>query len=246
MLITTGDPPKEDPCAKEATPEGLLAAWQRDGFTALINIEGFSSPIFTLVVGPEEVDFTVHASFLSISPVFKCMCHGLFKESEDRLIELPEDKPPVIRAIISYLYSGSFLDFGTMESGGGSANAQDQLSDMYITADKYQMLDLKKLVVEKLEDVTDVEERPEEFLLTAQKIYAGISEEECPYRNFFHTTAQQLPMPSSMSKPLCQRWCDCLHSGGLLAIDLTVALTNMYNCCIKTLREDAGDADDSE
>ncbi|KAI4175584.1 MAG: hypothetical protein LQ343_001575 [Gyalolechia ehrenbergii] len=199
---------------------------------------GFDSAVFTITVGHEKHRFTAHATYLSQSPVLDRMCHGHFKESNDSLIDLPDDEPTVIKALIQYLYSGNFLDFGTMESGHGSAGANDQLSDIYVTAEKYQMLDLKDLVVEKLKAVTDVEDRPVEFLTTAQKIYGNVPEERPDvYREYFKKCATQLPKPGSMSKPVYAVWLESLSYGGPLAVDLTIALANMYNEALQDLAD---------
>ncbi|KAL9029360.1 MAG: hypothetical protein Q9196_002386 [Gyalolechia fulgens] len=207
---------------------------------------GFDSAVFTITVGSEKHRFTAHATYLSQSPVLDRMCHGNFRESHDSLIDLPDDDPPVIKALIQYLYSGNFLDFGTMESGNGSAGAADQLSDIYIAAEKYQMLDLKELVVEKLNAVTDVEERPAEFLTAAQKIYCNVPEERPDaYRDFFKKWATQLPKPGSMSKPVYAAWLESLSCGGPLAIDLTIALANMYNETLQALTDSSVEDKDS-
>ncbi|KAL8712376.1 MAG: hypothetical protein Q9225_006953, partial [Loekoesia sp. 1 TL-2023] len=206
-------------------PPNAVAAWQRGKVTALIDAEGFVSTVFTVIAGAEKQRFTAHAAYLSQSPVLERMCYGRFKESQESRIELPDDDPVVIKAIIQYLYSGDFLDFGTIESGGGSAGAADQLSDIYITAEKYQLLDLKSLVIEKLRTVTDVEERPVEFLTTAQKIYADIPEERPDvYRDFFIEMATDIPRPKIMSKPLHQAWLETLSYGGILAVDLATSM----------------------
>ena len=135
----------------------LKAAWEYEGITSMINGEyvtsqlvwttysrltvcsGFDSQIFTLTVGPEEKVYTAHATYLCQSPVLEKMCHGQFQESQTFEIRLPEDEPQAIRALILYLYTGRFLDYGTRESGNGSAGAAAQLAELYATADKYQL-----------------------------------------------------------------------------------------------------------
>lgn len=91
---------------------------------------GFDSPVFTIIVGPEKTRFNAHTAYLSQSPVLDRMCNGNFKESHDFHINLPFDDPPVIHAMLQYLYSGKFLDFGTVESGHGFSGAADQLADI--------------------------------------------------------------------------------------------------------------------
>ncbi|KAL8922447.1 MAG: hypothetical protein Q9208_005169 [Pyrenodesmia sp. 3 TL-2023] len=210
-----------------------MGAWVRDGWTSIIRAEGYGSDSFTILVGPEQKSFRVHAAFLAQSPVFEISCYGKFKESHEQRIELPDDDPEVASAIIQYLYSGNVLDFGTADEEDGSAKAADQLAELYIAAEKYQLEDLKSLVVQKLERVTDVEQSPLEFLNTAQKIYSSIAEEENVYRLFFGASASLLPRPTRMGKRLREAFDGCLFQGGFLSMDLTAAMSASYEERIK-------------
>lgn len=86
-------------------------------------------------------------------------------------INLPEDEVEIIQATIQYFYTGDFWVFGstaTLETTEGIGKdaavkatgceklaAAENLATMYITADKYQIQDLKSLVVKKLAAVVD-------------------------------------------------------------------------------------------
>lgn len=233
----------------------MMGAWERDGWTSIIRAEyvpipsclgwlvklvtdhwtrGYGSDIFTILVGPEQKCFRAHAAFLAQSPIFEISCYGNFKESQEQRIELPDDDPDVAEAIIQYCYSGNILDFGTADEEEGSAKAANQLAELYIAAEKYQLEDLKCLAVQKLELVTDVEQSPLEFLNTAQKIYSSIAEEENVYRVFFGASASLLPRPSRMSKRLREAFDECLSQGGFLAMDLTAAVSASYEEGIET------------
>ncbi|KAL8646350.1 MAG: hypothetical protein Q9226_006898, partial [Calogaya cf. arnoldii] len=99
--------------------------------------------MFTLIVGPAGNSFTAHAAYLSQSPVFEKMCNGEFKKGQTSEIELPEDDPEVISALIQYLYSGNFVGFGSLGTGQGPKDVGSQLAALYVTADKYQLQKLK-------------------------------------------------------------------------------------------------------
>lgn len=166
------------------------------------------------------------------------MCYGNFKENAQQRIELPDDDPQVVAAITQYLYSGQITNFGATDeedaSDSNAAKASNQLGELYVAAEKYQLEDLKALVVQKLELVTDVEGSPLEFLSTAQKIYANTAETENVYRVFFNASAALLPALNCMSKRLRGVFDDCLSQGGFLAIDLAAAMSAGYEERIKS------------
>ena len=234
----------------------LKAAWEYEGITSMINGEyvtsqlvwttysrltvcsGFDSQIFTLTVGPEAKSFTAHAAFLSQSPVFEKMCSGEFQESHTCEIKLPEDDPEVIRAFIQYLYTGNFLDFGSMESGHGPKGAELQLARLYMTAEKYQMQNLKVLILGKLFCVLDPEQRPLDFLSIAGLMYDNIPDSDSGWRTLFKNCAIYLPKPSLMSKSIRTRFDNCLHRGGAQAVDMMEATWTLYDATIDFIRAD--------
>ncbi|KAL8803994.1 MAG: hypothetical protein Q9200_006000 [Gallowayella weberi] len=215
---TTNDPLNKEEATK---------AWEWNGSKALINgdhYSGFDSKIFTLIVGPEEKQFTAHASFLAQSPVFDRMCHGHFEESHTLQIRLPEDDPIVIKAIIQYLYSGSFHDFGTEEACGNTADAANELAEIYIVAEKYGLEDLKTLILEKLDEVTDVTWNIAEFLSVSRKIYACTSDSDDRYSKFFEVAMAEMPSLLDIVRYHLEVFQECVSSGGKLAVDMVTAI----------------------
>ncbi|KAL8686477.1 MAG: hypothetical protein Q9224_005436 [Gallowayella concinna] len=204
------------------------AAWNRSGAKALIDGDGFDSQIFTLIVGSEEKQFTVHVSYLAQSPVFDRMCHGHFEESHTLQIRLPEDDPKVMKAVIQYLYSGSFSNFGTEEACGNSADAANELAEIYSVAEKYGLQDLKTPIVEKLRKITNVTLKAGEFLSVAMKIYACTPDTDGPYRTFFKETAATMEPRSDLRKPDIEVLNEYISSGGSLAVDLVTAACDQY------------------
>ncbi|KAL8727674.1 MAG: hypothetical protein Q9166_005910 [cf. Caloplaca sp. 2 TL-2023] len=209
----------------------MRAAWEYGEVTSMIHGNGFDSQIFIfiVIVGSEEKAFTAHESFLSQSPVFEKMCHGQFQESHAFEIKLPEDDPKVMRAIIQYLYTGNFLDFGSMESGHGPKGAGSQLAALYVTAEKYQLQNLKNLVLAKLGSMIDLEVHPLDFLCIAELIYASIPDTDNLWRGFFKQYAGLMPKPRFMSKSVRCAFDVYIHEGGTQAVDMMDAICSDYD-----------------
>ncbi|KAI4251706.1 MAG: hypothetical protein LQ352_004694 [Teloschistes flavicans] len=212
--------------------DDTILAWQRAGFKATVPGDGFDSEIFTIVVGSEAKVYTVHAAFLSQSPVLKRMCHAGFQESQTRRISLPEEDTKVVRAMIQYLYGGDFCSFGTKEASPEETTepaddltqAADELAVIYIAADKYQLPDLKTLVVGKMTSHIDIQNRPIEFLQMSRRIYLHIPDSQEIFRTFFKETAMKLPKQGEMTQDLGNVFNECISDGGIMAIDLFAAL----------------------
>ncbi|KAL8803995.1 MAG: hypothetical protein Q9200_006001 [Gallowayella weberi] len=202
----------------------LKAAWEHSGVT------GFDSPIFTILTGPEEKIFSAHATYLYQSSVFRTACEEQIRVHDHTYgLKLPDTDPNVMAALLQYLYTGDFLDFGTMESGVGPAGAGAQLADMYSAAHDFELPNLKILVLKKLEVIIDAEERPDEFLSIMKAIYAKVDNAEEDYREFFRQCAVQLPKPTAMLREMRSLFSSCISSGGILAIDLVDAICMSYN-----------------
>ncbi|KAL8953811.1 MAG: hypothetical protein Q9222_000320 [Ikaeria aurantiellina] len=211
------------------------AAWEQIGITSMIYGDGFESRIFTLIVGSEEKAFTAHASYLSQWPVFDRICNGNFQESNTGRINLPDEDPHVVRALLQYLYTGNFLGYGTSESAGSHDTAASQLIDLYVTAEKYQLEYLKRLFLDKFKRCIDPYKRPVDFLHIAKVIYDKVPETDGPWRNFFLGQFQLLPKPCSMSTSLKEEFDDCLSGGGNLAVDLMAAVCLHYENQLKNI-----------
>ncbi|KAL8676404.1 MAG: hypothetical protein Q9186_007068 [Xanthomendoza sp. 1 TL-2023] len=226
----------EDSLITEAR-DNQSAASELEDTTLVSDEEGFASQIFTILVGPQEQKFTAHASFLSQSPVFDRMCHGRFEESRTFTIRLPEDDPKVIKAMIQYLYTGDFTNYELIDVAVGvtSAHAGFQLVDLYKVAEKYQLQQLKTLLLEKLGDIIDSARRPKHFLLIAKQMYTDLPDTDWACRAFIIIAAKWLPSPKLMSKEFRKSLDECISSGGSLAQDLFEAMVSQ---CEESLLEE--------
>ncbi|KAL8946868.1 MAG: hypothetical protein Q9183_007850, partial [Haloplaca sp. 2 TL-2023] len=106
------------------------------------------------------------------------------------------------------------------------------LADIYLVAEKWQLTDLKVLVVEKLLSITNIKRQPILFFNTAEKLYASIPDSDTAYRAFFRKTLSALfkvAGPDEMNEKVRNVFDDCVSGGGNLAIDTVRALCSGYN-----------------
>ncbi|KAL8865914.1 MAG: hypothetical protein Q9174_006615, partial [Haloplaca sp. 1 TL-2023] len=210
---------------------------------------GLKSRIFKVLVGPQGIAFTVHEAHLCQSPVLERMCHGDFIESKTLEINLPEDDPKVFDAVANYLYTGEMfqveinnepMEEGELRNGGTDfcdetavecTELTKLLADTYLVAEKWQLTDLKILVVEKLASVTNVKRQPILFFNTAEKLYASIPDLDTAYRAFFRKTLSGLlnrTRPDELNDDVRNAFDDCVAGGGNLAIDTVRALCSTH------------------
>ncbi|KAL8999020.1 MAG: hypothetical protein Q9169_002018 [Polycauliona sp. 2 TL-2023] len=213
---TTG-PKKKRKIAEADKPDEEAA--ELKGSTSMNEGDGFQSQIFTILVGTQQQKFTAHASFLSQSPVLERMCHGHFQESRTFVIRLPDDDSKVIRAVIQYLYTGDFQDFGTVDLSGDTLTALFSLAELY-----------------GLRAIIDVAKRPIEFIAAAKEIYGYIPYSDIEFRCFFKDACAGLLLPKDMPQVLREQYDDQISEGGDMALDMVAALCRKYNAEITKVK----------
>ena len=67
-----------------------------------------TSAIITICVGTEQRLFAGHEEILARSPYFRTACKGQFFESNSRRINLPDEQPEILSAVLEYLYKGDY------------------------------------------------------------------------------------------------------------------------------------------
>ena len=123
---------------------------------------------FTVLVGTEEVKFTVHQGPIEkVSGFFKAAFEGRFKEHTDGVIKLPTSNPATFNQFLSYAYSGwpKFFTLDPINRGTTDHNRQlkalppndqedrwMQLCELYVLADYLEALKLKNDIISKLFD----------------------------------------------------------------------------------------------
>lgn len=63
------------------------------------------SPIVTLVVGADHVEFHACESILCNLPFFRAAFKGGFREAAKKKIKMPEDEPAIVSSLIEFLYN---------------------------------------------------------------------------------------------------------------------------------------------
>lgn len=67
-----------------------------------------TSAIITICVGPDQRLFAGHEEVLCRSPYFEAACKGQFFENNARRINLPDEQPEILSAVLEYLYKGDY------------------------------------------------------------------------------------------------------------------------------------------
>lgn len=104
------------------------------------------NPIVTIYVGEERVKFHAHQDTLCQLQFFQAALLGRFKEAEEKVINMPEDDPSYISALIEFMYTGNYTytyDPAGVQLYDGSAFPVGDLTEgmfhvgIYATASKY-------------------------------------------------------------------------------------------------------------
>ncbi|KAK4897823.1 hypothetical protein LTR27_004595 [Elasticomyces elasticus] len=93
--------------------------------------------VFTVLVGPEEEKFMLHASIaIKHSKFFNAACNGGFKEAEDKIVRLPETAPATFRAYLQWAYSGGVVvvDEEELKADVEGQNCRWRLAMLYVLA----------------------------------------------------------------------------------------------------------------
>lgn len=120
------------------------------------------SPITTLYVGPERVQFHVHQDTLTKLPFFQAALLGQFIEASERAISMPDDDPSKITALIEFLYTGkytyAYVPTRSQPQEGSDAPVADLAEGLYhlgvyVVASKYDAPGLSGMAVDNFKSV---------------------------------------------------------------------------------------------
>lgn len=107
------------------------------------------APTITLLIGLKRVEFHVPQILLCTLPFFRAALLGEFKEAAEQKIEMPEDEPHHVSALIEFLYTGNYTYAYSPPAKDDSDAPPTDLAEgafhvgVYATAFKY---DCQKLV----------------------------------------------------------------------------------------------------
>ena len=129
----------------------------------------------------------VHQRVLAKSPVLARMTTGGFSESITKEIILPEDDEDAFGRIIEFLYDNEHdaFDFSSLNESESIA----KLANMFALADKYDLPNLQKTIITKLEDVKLMKKKPMTIFNTAYQIDQNSGDSYGFFRSFFAKNA---------------------------------------------------------
>ncbi|MCJ1429969.1 hypothetical protein MMC29_007884, partial [Sticta canariensis] len=176
------------------------------------------SDMYKIFVGPEKKLFQAHEAVLSRSPVFERMCSGTFKESVEKQIDLPDDDAIAFGCVLEFMYLGVFHG----DEKPDRVTKAALLADVYILADKYQLEDLKDLLICPLGAILETaseDECLECFFDAARKIYENNPDSDFLFPRFFKQTVTHMLNHSDQVPHLETHIRRCIYEGGKLAQD---------------------------
>ncbi|MCJ1273101.1 hypothetical protein MMC21_000890 [Puttea exsequens] len=200
-----------------------------------------TSPIVTLVVGPEARLFAAHESILAHSPFFAAICRGQFLESASKRINLPEELPEIFSSVLEYLYKGDYYprllqnkrrniwELEDAEAGSGCEStvyhaglSQMLLKDtmVYCTAERYGLDELKRLALRKQGLQSGIQ--CSTILASARYAYANTPETDSKLRAHYLALIIRSRATFKRSGTMQME----MEAGGLLFFDLFVAMCN--------------------
>ena len=89
-------------------PVGRLVVAAHSPSLPLTTSSTLTSPIITICVGSEQRLFAGHEDVLCRSTFFEAACRGQFYDNQARRINLPDESPEVLSAVLEYLYKGDY------------------------------------------------------------------------------------------------------------------------------------------
>lgn len=126
------------------------------------------TPGVTLTVGPDKTKFYANEEALCRLPFFKAALQGAFREAVEKTIDMPEDDPIAVAAMVEFLYTGryTYAYDSTDTAGLGNEPPGTFAEGMFqvavcTTASKYGCLQLKdgawKVFETVLQDASDID-----------------------------------------------------------------------------------------
>lgn len=122
------------------------------------------NPIITLNVGQERIKFHAYEDSLCKLPFFRAALQGHFKEALEKAIDMPEDDPRKVSALIEFLYTGSYTYTYDIKGVGFREGSEDPVGDLteglfhtavYAIASKYDCSKLVNMALKNFGAVLD-------------------------------------------------------------------------------------------
>lgn len=71
-------------------------------------VSTLTSAIITICVGTEQRIFAGHEDILRRSPFFETLVKSQFFDNKERRINLPDEHPEILSAVLEFLYKGDY------------------------------------------------------------------------------------------------------------------------------------------
>lgn len=154
----------------EARHQLSASAWRHRVFAkyVLTAYRFYETPTVTLLVGKSEKPFYIHLNLLcDASSFFRAAFTGDFKESSEEMMKLPEDDESIFSLFIDWLYHQRYemlpeqdhddsdddddnADDDNVEYEGCEGDRFHQAFQLFVLAEKYDVSNLKSLIIERL------------------------------------------------------------------------------------------------
>jgi len=109
-------------------------------------------PIIDLLVGDAKATFRIHRKLIcDASAMFRSafLGNGTFTETEDQSMTLPEDDVETVARFVQWLY-GQDYELAPNTDVPNTAKRYMQLAELYVFADKYDIMRLHHQIIDKL------------------------------------------------------------------------------------------------
>jgi len=200
----------------ESVPENL---YQHETITG----SRYGQDMYTIIVGPGHHKFVAHRSILEKSPVLGCMCSGRFIESERKTIILPEDNADTFGRLLEHLYGCNDAAFDIKLEG---EEAGEKLADLYVFGEKYELPDLRSLVVQNLKKQDFLKKDCVAFFRISFRVLQDVRESDEEFKPFFISqTKLHLKQMTGIEMPDVS---EILALGGTFATNFFLAMLSFH------------------
>ncbi|KPI44387.1 uncharacterized protein AB675_8612 [Cyphellophora attinorum] len=197
-----------------------------------------TSPIVTLCVGPQQRLFAGHEDILCRSPYFEKACRGQFYDGSARRINLPDECPEVLSAVLEFLYKQDYSPRLIHNKRKDTWEIEDAdkyeativhhavkgplLKDtaIYCSADRYGLSELKRLALRKQGLQSNV--TVSTILASARWAYIHTPDDDSKLRG--HYLALIIRSRNTFKRSSAMK--TEMEEGGKLFFDLFVAMCN--------------------
>ncbi|KAK2803049.1 hypothetical protein FQN50_007130 [Emmonsiellopsis sp. PD_5] len=167
--------PDEVPSPKEDGADQTAAKALLESIKSCLKTSHFSD----LVIKTREKEHKVHKIIIcGQSTVFSRMLSGDWKEANEGVVNLMDDHPIAIEAMINFMYTLKYYNEDDKESKSALFHTR-----VYEVAEKYQMESLKELAQEKIEEILTDSSELEDYIPIIKHAYSPLPSVNARFRD---------------------------------------------------------------